>query len=256
MRGDSFLEIGDWVVEKILALRGKTANFLAKSVVFAGVALCVEPFWEPYLAAWFESKTGLSIEIEGAPWIGLLLVFMGLAYHYVSVKYQHGELVFKSEQKKVHDSEIIENLERIASAREVRSILNWISNNDAFFQSQRDTLREAAYFLSEPENEFLDAELQQSANNFAKDLGELLNFTALNFFVYPDFKLGSEDEHQFCLYPDHNVDRKGLGTKEQMAFYDEQSRLLDKLVSKAESSQKHLIRSLKERLNFYPSSNP
>lgn len=241
-------EFGDWIVEKLLSLRGKASNLLARLVVIAGVSMCAEPIWAPYLRSFAEKEFDLEVPDLGNPWLGVVLIIAGLTYHYLSTKADNGQIIFEKTENREHDRALLVRINSVLEPQMVREHLNWIANNDACFMDQRNELRDLAQYLAAPENEFLEPEVKDAADAYHRSIANLIVFMTQHFFVYPDEPRGPNNEFQICLYPDLNCDRRGSGDDDEVIRYMEWSDQLNDLVSEVSRRQVGFINKTKEKL--------
>lgn len=243
MSFERLYEIGDWLVAKVIQLRPKAANRLALMVVSAGVLVLTEPLWVSILVAALQTSIDFTIH----PAYGVLLIFLGLTYHYLTSKNKRGELSFSSHQCQ-HDTEISKRISQTLSFEDARETLEWISCHDAFFSFQNRKLYLLHKTLVAPENLFLDAELLECQQVYANSLNDLLNFLAAHFFRYPEGKIGPWDDYQNCLYPHLNSDRQGSGDLNAETEYFARSNELKDRLHCCNTAMNNLISSSKAQL--------
>jgi len=239
-------ELGDWVVEKALSLRGKWSNRIARLIVVAGLALCSEPIWQPYLNALLEAKFAFGVPDTNSPILGLVLVFGALAYQYLSEKRDRNQLRFPEEAEYRHDLEMLESLRVKCDERRILFILDRLEATDAWFDRDVDAFLSWTRHFDDETKRFLSIQLNDASCQLSSKLEELAGFTGAHFFVYPDHEFSSGRGYQNCLYPDHNIDRSARAANEEgMRFYRARQEQLGQIISDARSELKEFIGTLK-----------
>lgn len=243
----SILSAADWVLERYLKLRPTWLNRITWLVVFAGVLICSQPIWLSVLSAALEKHGEIQLPEGPSPWMGVLLISIGLCFNYAKQKNERGELTFSERDKRDHDARLLSSFCTVTSFDDTRRVLEWVEANHALFKEDREALRSAALFLGNAENEFLDDRTRAKAQEYNIALMELISFMAMHFFVYPSWEFGDRG-FQYCLYPDLNPDRGGDWKPESTDLYNRRSDELLVLVDKVRNTQIQFIKTAKAAL--------
>lgn len=156
-----------------------------------------------------------------------------------------GEL--KEKEIIIHDRENFDRANSILSEGYLITFLDILQSNDSYTKRRVEPVHDFCFYFKETGNYYLLPELEEVTKELISNLGELLNFLAYNFFVFPKDKFTDED-CWFALYPDLNIDRNGDGSVEQMEKYGKFQRKLNEFGDKTRKSYKKYRLAVKRNL--------
>ncbi|QDH74242.1 hypothetical protein [Brevundimonas sp. M20] len=231
--------------EKIWPLiRPAASTRLAWLVAAAGVALLVQPFWEPILVA--AASRYLAVEVNDLPgpgW-GLALIVVALVYHYLMVRGQSLDQRLSRGRVREHDKPIVERLDKDYPLTDLESLAHSIGADHTYFLDQNN-LGELVHALRDPANRFLDESLAASAEQLAEVSSKLGIFLQQHFFVF-----GKWQRMRLALYPDLNEDRaeRGHPTAEDRALYKQHASELHALLDEVDAAREDFVVKSHHRL--------
>ncbi|MBF9045031.1 hypothetical protein HKCCE4037_16935 [Rhodobacterales bacterium HKCCE4037] len=217
--------------------------------MLAGIALSTQPFWQPYLEALLERHLDLTINVPSNPWLGLATIVVGAIYHYLIHASTSGQISFRSADVRQHDSEVLRGLLDKHTFAQLRQTIARISTADSYRSSDFEVMDFWARNLRTQEGSFLDPKIAEKSDEMVSSLEALMEFLAYNFFVYPDWPGSQSEDTQYCLYPNHNMDRDGRSADDSgQIFYAEKQNELNILIRKALENVDDLVGILKRSL--------
>lgn len=231
--------------EKIWPLiRPAASTRLAWLVAAAGVALLVQPFWEPILVA--AAARYLAVEVDDLPgpgW-GLALIVIALVYHYLMVRGQSLDQRLSRDRVRDHDKSIVERLEKDYPLKDLEILADSVGTDHSYFLDQNN-LGKLTRALRDPVNRFLDKSLAASAEQLADVSSKLSIFLQQHFFVF-----GKWERMRLALYPDLNEDRaeRGRPTAEDRALYHQRARELHALLDEVDAAREDFVVKSHHRL--------
>lgn len=224
------------VLERVVGiLRPRYHNVLAWAVVVGGVSLAGGPVWEPYVRAALEYYFQLKIEMPLGGTSGVILVSIGLIYHFLINYVEQLGVVVGRKAIVEHDAPLFLRQEAIFDEDEFLDFLQNLGTDDAYFNNTYLKIVKLSGFFRNTGNKFLNNEIQSDAKTFFSDLIHLQDFLVLNFITFPNNQI-----NQYCLYPDLNIDR-GAPTREQMNTYASYQSQLGSLIDAVEISYRRFI---------------
>jgi hypothetical protein len=140
-----------------------------------------------------------------------------------------------------HDRQLASRMRLLFPENRKQKLVEDLSAQHAYWSTQANSLEEAVHFLASAEACFLTVDLQKLANRFVETSGELLEFVAYKFFVYPKSQI--KEPLMFAMQPGLNIDREGDGSLEQQEKYEKLVKELDERVQKMSESYNELIRA-------------
>jgi hypothetical protein len=231
----------------------KTHNRIALATVIAGIGLAASPVWEPFARALLEKIFFIKIDPPTSPIFGIVLVGLGLLYHYGTAKIEAGKTDLKNnrEHKRAlqivtHDLNLANQFRKILSDDKKDSFIHRIEANHACMNTDVNQIEDSVQFLSKPETYFLDESLRKKSTEYVTATNKLLNFISLKFFVYPREAIG--EKYQFAMQPSLNIDREGEGREGDFEKYDALTDDLYELTKKVSEKYDELIKLFHEKL--------
>lgn len=253
--GDEFTGWGNRLLDLVdrayRILRGIPHNRNATIVIVAGVLILAGPFWEPYLRAAALKWLGLRVDLPTDPIFGILLVTLGLLYHFAMTWLAGREAdrlallqVQGDERIRAHDAPIFADFMSKSPEMPVRNALENMRDSHSYFSTQRDVLLAAYYFLDTATNRFNDIEVAAAANALKSALASLSDFTDTNFFVHGPMR----ENNMFAMHPQWNIDRGGYPNDAQERTYRELGRELVRLSREAEAAYLAVVETAHRRI--------
>lgn len=230
-------------------LKPKTHNRIALVLIVAGVAASASPVWEPVLRALTQKFFDVSIESPTSSWVGVIIIAMGLIYHYgtmsIESSTQERGLIIQEKQA-AHDSEIANEFRKRFSENQKDNLFGRLYNEHACFTDQIRALGDVARLMQSADMHFLDLVINNLTNEFVAKSFELIGFINIRFFVFPRHEIAGRT--QLAMQPSWNIDREGSGDPEDMRKYDDLAKELYNFLESWELSYNDLIHSFHERL--------
>lgn len=225
-------------------IRPAASTRLAWLVAAAGVALLVQPFWEPILVAAAERYLAVEVDDLPGPGWGLALIVIALVYHYLMVRGQSLDERLSRDRVRDHDKSIVERLERDYPLKDLEILAYSVGTDHSYFLDQNN-LGGLASALRDPANRFLDKSLAASAEQLAEVSSKLSIFLQQHFFVF-----GKWQRMRLALYPDLNEDRveRGHPTAEERALYNQHARELHALLDEVDAARGEFVVKSHHRL--------
>ncbi|MEH2387840.1 MAG: CHAT domain-containing protein [Nostoc sp.] len=147
-----------------------------------------------------------------------------------------------------HDKEIFIKSDNFLSERKLRNFLDYLSATHCFRHSHLFNIIKLIDFFEETSNQYIIEELAQSSHNLVLVLQALLNFTSVNFYIFPDNIHNLREDTQFCLQPGMNTDRTiHAVSQEKMLLYDELMNEMYSYIDKLSESYemyRHLVKKI------------
>lgn len=207
--------------------------------MLAGVLLTAAPWWADLVHALANKYFALTLPTSttNIGW-GIGLIAIGLTYHLVA--HSINELVVtrrdlaQFEAHRTHDQLIFENFGQILSEQEFLGILQQIGSLHMYWSPHTVTFSRATSYLLAPSTQFITANIQSVAREFALSLQQLHGFLGQHFFEYNSPPKG---ELRYCLYPDLDPDRSSHfpGSEEVKRYSDYASQLHQRIEETHES---------------------
>lgn len=225
-------------------LKPKTHNKLAWLTVITGTALLASPVWEPIIRSIVREVFGANIDPPNSPWFGVLVVFIGLGYHFAMNYLEAGE-AGKDHRKSIqHDSSLAERFRSSITELQLERLLQRLDADHAHFRSERTAWDSSADLLGSAEMHFLDPNIREYAATYCATHKRLSIFLGRHFFVYPDRDM---NDQQYALCPEWNWDR-GAPSPQQEAQYRELESEMHDLVHAMRNAYRNLIKGFHEKL--------
>jgi len=238
------------LLKVITLLRPQFYNKLTWFIVISGIALMSTPLWQEIIAAILRSRFDLDLVPGDSVTWGFALVVVGLVYHFATTSlFQYSKSITDSEkniQRNTHDRQIFEESIKILTEEELASYLDWLANDHSYRENAADKVAGYHDYHAKPKNRFINEDLNSAALNMVRALGEILSWTSLNFWVYPENQ--KRENTRFCMHPELNLDRQGHGTPEQMQMYDELTKTLNELIRDVSDTYTSYRKKIKEQL--------
>lgn len=147
-----------------------------------------------------------------------------------------------------HDKEIFIKSDNFMSERKLRNFLDYLSATHCFRHSHLSNIIKLISFFEETSNQYIIEHLAQSSHNLLLALQALLNFTGVNFYIFPDNIQNLRDDTQFCLQPEMNTDRTiHVVSQEKILLYDELKNEMYSYidtVSESYETYRHLVKKI------------
>lgn len=224
----------------------KASSRFAKGCLILGGAVIAGPLWLPFLTAAIEASTGIVIN-EPSPWLGLPIIafgfFSAVLPELAEIKAKQEGTSRRAEREHEHDSKYANKLRALLPESDFEWMLHIIGDTHTMRETHREKLKDLEVELASKESGFIDVEMQSQAENLRKAISNLLNFSALKFFV-PDNPLIKDE---FWMFPDGNWDR-GCPGPEQEKTYTELTRQLNDLLKKLELARSAFLKCARDKL--------
>lgn len=242
------------ILARIYAIfRPKYHNYLAWIVVVGGLALLSGPWWEPYLRSILGKYLSIDVPAPPPAWLGVILVALGLVYHFFAFRLERVRWVFDRENIREHDAKIREHdavifgsFKQLLSDDTFYGIISELVNDHSYLSSDGHVLDNASRFLRTPQSSFLDSELIESAQGLLRPLYDLRDFTVHRFFVSPRDQ--TTRPFRLCMQPSHNIDRGGSGSDEEMRLYAGWTSELDTHCKETSEAYRSFVQTAHRRL--------
>jgi hypothetical protein len=130
---------------------------------------------------------------------------------------------------RAHDLLLFRRADEFLRDNLLSDFLDKLETDDSYIKFQRRQVDRFRWLFSEVGNQFIDVELSEKLAVLISSLNKLLLFLATHFFYYPT-RQPHDNDSQYCLHPNFNVDRDGDGTPEEDAKYEGLAKELDEAV--------------------------
>ncbi len=131
-----------------------------------------------------------------------------------------------SQERIVHDREVFARAKSLMTEQQLVSVLDQLQADDSYTRQGIAPIDHFYRFFGEVGNSYVIDDLDVANNRLREKLSELRGFISIHFFVYP-LHFMTENDCQYCLYPELSVDRAGKGRTGDSARYNEFTVQLD-----------------------------
>ncbi|MEW6360379.1 MAG: hypothetical protein AB1696_28865 [Planctomycetota bacterium] len=146
-----------------------------------------------------------------------------------------------------HDIAIFIKSDQVLSERQLQQLLDGLETDDSYLELDINRVHAFCRLFDEVGNEYVSEGIMDTARSLHNCLTELCTFLGRHFFIYPRSQTGT-DNVRFCMYPDLNVDRGGLGKREDIVRYREYQQQLNQTCSQVRSAYAEYRRAVKRVL--------
>ena len=192
-----------------------------------------------------------------SPIVGLVLVGLGLLYHYgamradaqsrsTKIEQEHRE----AERRSAHDRKLAQRFRELLSETSQEGFVDRLMHQHACFLDEIGLVEDAGHFLGSAEAHFLSPEIAAASKSFLERTAPLLKFIGSRFFRYPNRQSGAR--LQLAMQPNWNIDRDGSGDPEEEDRYNKLTAELEGAVRDWAAANRGLIVSFHEELKKQP----
>jgi hypothetical protein len=233
----------DKIVEVFFRLyslaRPQAHTKLAWVVVFCGISVVAGPVWEPYAGAILAYSFGINLPDPSSPWIGVVLVVLGLTYHFASA---HLHLSHSKHARKFiddHDSAIYAELMALIGEESFNAFIENLEADHSYYKLEGQKIFEAQRFLKSTSKRFLTPDLQTKADALRLTLSKLVDFLLSRFFIWPEHQ--DMSNYRSCLQPWHNEERGSDHDPARQSLYRKWTEELDAFCDAAREAHRQLV---------------
>ena len=147
-----------------------------------------------------------------------------------------------------HDIKLFNKSNEILSEEKLMNFIHRLERDDSYLQIQLEKNLKFIDFHEKESNQYLSKDINIKCNNLISSLNDLGMFLATYFFQYPPKAI--DQETQYCLYPDLNIDRKGNGSEQDLEAYLSYQEKLYNLTENVSKDYREYRRSIKNILHI------
>ncbi len=146
-----------------------------------------------------------------------------------------------------HDERIFNKSDELMPESHVREFVRWLTSDDSYWMRDVRRIEDFCAFFCESGNQFINKELTSRMQVILDAAHDLLEFLALNFFVFPD-KQHDTTNLRLCLCPDLHIDRGGYRAPAKTGQYRKVQEELDRLAQAFSTAYVNYRKKVKEVL--------
>ena len=232
-------------------LNPKTYRAMSWLCVTLGVAVLGSPIWLPLFEALVSEYLGFGVRLQSPIWVGVFLIFAGMAFALLNNWIMAFEGVGKLERKTQeaeHDLKILKDVFSIMDEKFLEWFEYFLLGDHSYRSKDVNRFSDLDHCLNKASFVPIDEDLQNAFCNLKSRTGRLLVFLGLKFFVYPENQSG--ENYRFVMQPALNVDRAGTGEFEDVEKYDKLAEELEGIYTGFRDAYRELIEITK---NKFPS---
>ncbi len=226
-------------------LRPKFYNKLTWFVVSIGAALAASPiWWQAIINNILASLMNTTIESDVSPWVGVVVIAMGLIYHVIVDKLVYLKVRQESTENQDYDAAIYKAFKAQMDECWSKDTIKYLADYHAYYSTDFEKVRENIATLSSPEHHFISEELQKCSKKLVNDFQSLFKFILNEFDMYPYDQIG--ENCRVLLRPEWKCDLKG--NPDNYKNYHKLAVQLIGLIEAYEASYDELIKSAHKNL--------
>lgn len=196
--------------------RKKSWKF-ARACLYMAAGLLSGPLWLPFLTAFVEANSGISIE-EPSPLLAIPVLALGalavIIPELMESKFKYDFSSKEAIERRKQDSDYAEKIRDLLPEARFDSIVQSLGADHSIQILQSRALSDLAFEFEKADTGFIDEEMSALENQYMEALEQLQQFYATNFFYLNN---GLMNDRTY-LFPEGNWDR-GCPTPEQERLY-------------------------------------